>query len=190
MRSAAMTARILFALGFAAALLTAIGCGGGSDGGTTGPSIGCSDGGAPPANGVAMTCAGATAGSTEQVNLAMTGPTSGSTTLRGINVDVTYDPTKLNFAPATSYGSPLFPDALIAVTLYNGQEGRVVVSIQQPQGQAAVAVPTGQSLVLTLEFTRVTGTTFAPTPVAFENTEATSASAPISFASALALSYL
>lgn len=185
-----MIARRLFLLGFAAALLTALGCGGGGDGGTTTPpALACSDACAAAANGVAMNCGGATGGTTEQVDVVMGGPAAGSTTLRGFNFDVTYDPAKVEFVPAASYTSPLLPNALVAVTLSNGQQGRVVVSIQQPGGLADVTVGAGQHDVIVLSFRRVTGVTFAPIPLTFDNAEATSASAVIAFANGLALSY-
>jgi hypothetical protein len=116
------------------------------------------------------------------------GPATGSTTLQGVNFDLTYDATKLQFVPAASYTSPLFPGALVGVTLFDGQPGRVVVSIQNTGG-VAVAVPAGQTLVLGLSFSAVAGATFAPTPVAFENAEATVASTAVTFGGALALSY-
>ena len=189
MKGTEMTARRLFVIAFATALLAGFGCSNGDSGSPTGPTLACVDGGAAPADGVGMACAGATAGTTEQVNVVLGGTTTGSTTLRGVNFDVTYDPTKLTFAPAASYASTLFPNALIGVTLYNGQEGRVVVSIQQPGALPAVVVPAGQNVMLSLAFARVTGATFSSTSIAFENTEATTASATITFASVLALSY-
>ena len=183
-----MIARRLFLVGFAAALLTAFGCSS-SGGGTPSPALACSDGGAAAANAVTMSCGGATDSTTEQVDAVMGGPVSGSTTLRGLNFDVTYDSSKLDFVPAGTYTSPLFPNALIAVTLSNGQPGRVVVSIQRVGGDPDVTVTAGQHIVLSLSFRRAAGTTFGPTPLTFENAEATSASAAISFASGLALSY-
>ena len=127
-----MMARRLFLLGFAAALLTALGCS--SSGGDPVPSaaIVCVNGGAAAANAVTLTCAGATDNTTEQVNVVLGGPASGSTTLRGLNFDVTYDSSKLEYVPAVTDTSPLFsPNALVAVTLFNGQPGRMVVSIQE-----------------------------------------------------------
>ncbi len=182
-------ARSVSLLGFAAALLAAYGCSSGEGGGLTAPALVCSDGGPAGANAVTMTCGGATDSATEQVDVVLGGPTSGSTTLRGINFDVAYDATKLEFVPSASYASALFPNALIAVELANGQPGRAVVSIQQPGGMADVAVSAGQHIALSLSYRRVAGTTYGPTPLALENAEATSASATISFASGLALSY-
>jgi len=188
-----MIARRLFLLGFAAALITAFGCSSGSDnndgGGTTPPGIACTDGGAAAANTVTMACVGATTSTTEQVNVVIGGPASGTTSLRGLNFDVTYDPTKLDFLPAVTPTSPLFSSGLIAVSLENGVPGRVVVSIQQPGPLPNVLVPAGQYTVITLTFSRVSGMSFAPTPLAFENFEATGASAAIAFSSGLALSY-
>jgi len=185
-----MMARRLFLFGFAAALLTAFGCSSGDDGGTTPAALACSDGGAAAANAVNMSCGGATGGTTEQVDVVLGGPAAGSTTLRGFNFDVTYDPAKLEFVQAASYTSPLLsPNALVAVSLFNGQPGRVVVSIQEFGGFADVAVGAGQHNVLSLSFRRVTGATFGPTPLTLENAEATTASTAISFASGLALSY-
>jgi len=178
-----MMARRLFLLGFAAALLTAFGCSSG------GAQLGCSDGGAAAANAVNMKCGGATDSTTKQVDVVMGGPASGSTTLRGLNFDVTYVPSNLEFLPAANSTSPLFPGALVAVTLFNGEPGRVVVSIQQTGDLPVVTVGTGQHVVLSLSFRRVPGTTFGPTPLALENAEATTASTAISFAGGLALSY-
>jgi hypothetical protein len=186
-----MIARRLFVLGFAVALPVAFGCSGGGGGGvsTTGPALACSDGGAAGSNSVGMTCAGATDASTAQINVSLGGPASGATTLRGVNFDVTYDASKLEFVPAPSYTSALFPGALIAVTLLNNQQGRVVVSIQQPGALPDVLVTAGQHVVLVLSFRTVTGATFGPTSPTFENALATSASATITFTSGLALSY-
>jgi hypothetical protein len=47
------------------------------------------------------------------------GPGAGSTTLRGLNFDITYEPAILAFSPAGTYTSPLFPNALIVVDLFN-----------------------------------------------------------------------
>ncbi len=186
-----MISRRLFWLGFAAALLTAFGCGGGGGGeGTPSHALACSDGGAAASDAVTMTCAGATNGTTEQVNVVIGGTAAGTTTLRGLNFDVTYDTAKLVFVPAASYASPLFsPNALVAVTLFNGQQGRVVVSIQAFGGSPAVTVGSGQHVVLSLSFRIAPGATFSAAPLPFENTEATTASAAISFGSSLSLSY-
>ena len=187
-----MTFRGWICVGFAVALLTAIGCSSNSaDPVPPAPAIACSDGGAAPANGVTLTCGG-TAGTTkENVNVVMGGAAAGSTTLRGLNFDVTYEPAKLEFVPASAYTSPLFPGALVAVTLEGGLPGRVVVSIQQPGGVLDVTVLAGQHDVLSLSFQRASGVSFGPTPVAFDlsASEATAASAPIAFLGSLALSY-
>jgi hypothetical protein len=171
-------------LGFAAALLTAFGC----SSGTNPAQLACSDGGAA-ANAVTMTCGGATNSTTEQVDVVMGGPASGSTTLRGLNFDVTYVTSNLEFVPAASFTSPLFPGALVAVTLFNGQQGRVVVSIQQPGGLPDVAVGADPQVVLSLSFRSVAGVTFGSTALTFANAETTAASTAISFLSGLALSY-
>jgi hypothetical protein len=188
MRSTAMRVRRLFVLGFAAALLTALGCSNSDNGGTTtNPALGCTDGGAVGADAVNTNCGGATDSVTEQVDVVMGGTAAGSTTLRGLNFDVTYDPAKLTFVPAANYASPLFPSALVAVSL--SQAGRVVASIQQTGGDLAVTVPAGSNVVLSLAFQRVSGATFGPTPLTFQNAEATSPSTAITFASGVALSY-
>jgi len=178
-----MMVRRLFLLGFAVALPMAFGCSSGSD------KLGCGDEGAAAANAVAMSCGGATDSTTEQVDIVLGGPASGSTTVRGLNFDVTYDPAKVEYVPAASDASALFPSALVAVTLFNGQPGRVVVSIQEFGGLPPVQVGAGQHVVLSLSFRRAAGTTFGPTPLAFENAEATSASPAVNFAAGLALSY-
>jgi len=188
-----MIARRLFLLGFAVALAAAFGCSSGSDnsgGGTPTPALLCTDGGAAAANGVTLACGGALNSSTEKINVVMGGPSGGpATTLRGLNFDVIYDPANLDFVPASVYTSPLFPNALILVSLENGVPGRVVVSIQQPGSSPNVTVPAGQFGVLALTFARASGMSFTPTPLAFENFEATSASVAIAFTSDLALSY-
>ena len=184
-----MTARKLFLLGFAAALVAALGCSNTDDGGTPSPALACSDGGAAGVNAVNLSCGGATDSTTEQVNVVMGGPAAGSTALRGLNFDVTYDATKIDFVPAASNTSALFPNALVAVTLFNGLPGRVVVSIQQVGGDPDVSVAPGQHVVLSLSFRRAAGTTFGPRPLALENAEATGASTAIGFSSVLALSY-
>ncbi len=107
----------------------------------------------------------------------------------GFNFDVTYDPEKLQFVPSASYTSPLLPNALVAVTLFNGQQGRVVVSVQQPGGLGVVSLGSGLDKVLSLSFRRTAGATFGPTPLAFENADATAASSPIAFSSTLTLAY-
>ena len=186
-----MTARSLFVLAFAAALLASFGCGGGDgNGGTPAPALACSDAGTAAANSVTMSCGGATAGTTELVNVVMGGPAAGTTDLRGFNFDVDYDPAKLEFVPAASYTSPPFAaNALILVTLENGVPGKVVVSIQQVSGDPDVSFPAGETVVLGLSFRTVSGIAVSPTPVTFENAEATSSSAAVSFASSLMVSY-
>jgi hypothetical protein len=136
-----------------------------------------------------MTCGGATDSATEQVNVSLGGPGSGTTSLRGLNFDVTYDPSKLEFVPAGNPTSALFPNGLVAVALFSNQQGRVVVSIQQPAGSPAVTVGAGQSVVVSLTFRSAPAMTFSPTPLAFENAEVTAASVAISFGSGLALAY-
>jgi hypothetical protein len=183
-----MMARRLFVLGFAAALLTAFGCSNSDNGGsTTAPALSCTDSGTVGANAVNTNCAGALDTVTEQVDVVIGGAAGGATTLRGLNFDVTFDPAKLTFVPAASYTSALFPNALIAVSL--AQAGRVVASVQQTGGNPAVTVPSGSNVVLSLTFQRTPGATFGPTPLTFQNTEATSPSTAIAFASGVALSY-
>jgi hypothetical protein len=184
-----MTARSLFWIGFATALLTAFGCSDSGNNGSPSPAFACTDGGAAPANGVTLACGGATGGTTELVNVTMAGPAGSTTTLKGFSFDVTYDSTKLTFVPDATPVSPLMPDALVAVSLYNGLPGRVVVAIQQPGTLSDVAVDGTQHVVLALSFQRVSGATFGPSQLSLENAEATGASAAISFASVLALAY-
>jgi hypothetical protein len=186
-----MTARSLFVLAFAAALLVSFGCGGGGgNGGTPAPALACSDSGTAGANAITMSCGGATGGTTELVNIVMGGPAASTTDVRGFNLDVAYDPAKLEFVPAASYTSPPFgANALILVTLENGVPGKVVVSIQQVSGDPPASFPAGETVVLGLSFRTVSGIAVAPTPVTFENAEATNASATVSFASSLMLSY-
>jgi len=189
-----MASRGLFVLGFAASLLAGLGCSGGGGGGSTPtPVLACTDGSASaPADGVTMACGGATNSTTELVNVVLVGPSSGATTLRGLNFDVTFDPSMLEYVPAASDTSPLFsPDALIAIVPLQGQPGHLVVSIQEFGAiLAPVSVGPGQHVVLSLSFRTAPGTTtMSPTPVGFANTQATAASTAIGFASTLALSY-
>jgi hypothetical protein len=185
-----MTARWIFVFGFAAALLTSLGCSNGGSDGSVPPALACTDSGPAGANGVTMTCAGPTDSTTEQVDVVIGGPASGSTTLRGLNFDVPYDATKLEFVPAATYTSPLIPGALVGVSLQNGQPGRVVVSIQQVGGAPDVSVASGQQVVaISLSFRTVAGITVAPTALIFESDETTGASAAVTFSSGLMLSY-
>jgi hypothetical protein len=186
-----MIARASFALGFSLALLAGVGCGGSSSssGGSSTPALACTDAGSAAADGVTLLCGGALDTQTEQVNVTMGGPSSGSTTLRGLNFDITYNPADVTFVPSGTYASPLFPGALVVVSLFNGQPGRVVASIQLTAGMPDVAVSTGQHLVLALSFQRTAGATFGASPLGFENAEATGASAPITFANGLAIYY-
>jgi hypothetical protein len=192
MRSTAMMARWLFVFGFATALVVSFGCSDGGSDGTTPPALACSDGGPAAADGVTMNCAGPIDSTTEQVDVVMGGPAAGATTLRGLNFDVTYDPTKLEFVPAAAYTSPLFsPDAQIAVLLLDDQPGHLVVGIQENGTIAApVSVAAGQqAVVLSLSFRTAAGMTVAPTPLTFLNAEATDASATVAFSNGLMLSY-
>jgi hypothetical protein len=186
-----MSARRALVFCFASALLTAYGCGGGgNDVATLPPSLACSDGGAVTPNTVALTCGAATDSETERVDVVLAGPASGTTTLRGLNFDVTYDPTKIVFVPDASFTSPLFsPNALVAVTLLDNQPGHLVVAIQEFGGLPDVAVGAGPHIVIALSFQRAAGATFGPTPLSFVNAEATSASPPITFVDGLLLSY-
>jgi hypothetical protein len=188
-----MMARRLFLFGFVTALLTALGCSSGGDGGTTTtPALLCGDASPAAANAVTLTCGGSADGTIERIDVVVGGPASGTTTVRGFNFDVTYDPSKLEFVSAASDTSDLFPpSALLVASLYNGQPGQVVVSIQQAGSDPDVVVVAGQHVALSLSFRRVAGVTFAPTPLEFENAEATAASPAIGFpgASGLALSY-
>ena len=182
-----MTARGLFLAGFALALLSSLGCGGGSDGGPIPPALACSDGGTAGANTVTMSCGALIDATTERVDVVIEGPASGTTTLRGLNFDVTYDPTKLEFVPAGHPASPLFPDALVLVNLANGQQGRIVAAIQQVGTLPDVAVTTGEHEVISLSFRRVGTDTFDPTPLTFDRAQGTAAVPAITFANGLSL---
>ena len=185
-----MTARRLFVFVFAAALLAGFGCSNDdSGGGTTGPALSCVDGGNAAANGVNTNCAGAVDSETELVDIVLGGPGAGTTSLRGVNLDLTFDDAKLTFVPTTpAFTSPLFPNALIAVSSQVAP-GRVIVSIQQTGGDPAITVGPGQHVVMSLMFKRAAGATFTPTPIGIENTDATGATAPISFASGTMIAY-
>ena len=185
-----MMARSILVFGFAAALLASFGCSSSDSNGTVPPALACADSGAAGANTVTMSCAGPTGTTTELVDVVIGGPASGATTLRGLNFDVPYDATKLEFVPAASYTSPLIPGALVGVGLENDLPGKVVVSIQQVGGAPDVSVATGQQVVaISLSFRTPTGVTVAPTPLIFGSDDATNASAVVTFSSGLMLSY-
>jgi len=87
-----------------------------------------------------------------------------------VNFDVTYDPTKLTFTPAASYASPLFPSALVGVSLLDDCRGASCVDpaarriagrrdSRGPERHAGSYAHAGD------------GATFSSTSVAFENTE-------------------
>jgi len=189
-----MMARKLFLPVFAIALLAAFGCGGGDGGGgTTTPTIACSDGGAAAADSITMTCGGATNATTEQINVVIGGPATGTTSLRGLNYDVTYDPSKVTFVSAEDAG-PFSAGALLAATAFPlDPTPHVVVSIQQVGGDPDVVVNAGQQLVLMhLSFVVTSGVTaVAPTPVDFDvaNSETTPPTTGVGFGSSLMLSY-
>ncbi len=186
----ATTARRLFFLGFTTALLTGLGCGGGGGVATTMPQLTCDDGGPAAANAVTMRCGGVVAGVLERVDVVLGGPAAGSTTLSGLNFDVVYDASKLDFVTVTSATSQLFPaSALVAGQLANGQPGRVVVSIHQAGGVPDVTVSAGQHIALSVSFRTASGSTFGPTALQFDpaHSEATDTSATISFSSNLEL---
>lgn len=178
--------RLVPTVSVVAALLANVSCGSGG-GVLPPPHLSCGAGSAV-ASTVVMMC-GNTSGATERVDVVLSGPASGTVSVRGFNFDVTYDPMKVEFVPAAPYASPLFPAGLIAVTLFNGNQGRLLVSVQQPGGLDAAAVGPGQSTILSLSFGRKGGATFGPTPLQFENAEATGASASIGFTSDITLAY-
>lgn len=186
-------ARRWFLLGFVTALLAGFGCSsGGGDVATTAPQLTCGDGGAPAANAVNMKCGGVAGGVTERVDVVIGGPAVGSTTLSGLNFDVLYDPSKLEFVAVTSTTSQLFPaSAIVLADLANQQPGRVVVSIHQVGGVPDVTIFAGQHVALSLSFRLAAGAMFGPTPVQFDpsRSEATDASTTMTFASGLELAY-
>lgn len=178
---------------FVLALLTSFGCSGGSDygsgGGSNPAALACADGGLAAADSVVLTCGGPDDDTTERVDVVLGGTASGTTTLHGFSFDVSYDPSKLEFLPVSNPVSPLLPSALIAVSLANGQQGDVVVAIQQPGTLPSVQVPAGQNLVISLFFRRVSGATFGPTPLTFADAEATNPSSAVVFLNGLTLEY-
>jgi hypothetical protein len=181
------------AAGFVAALLSSLGCGGGSGGGDNSgpvpPAMVCTEAGTAGINTVTMSCGGLIDSGTERVDIVIEGPASGTTSLRGMNFDVVYDATKLEFLPDANPVSPLFPDAFVLVALANGQQGRVVAAIQQPGNLSAVAVSTGEHQVLSFSFRRLGADTFDPTPLTFERAQGTGAVPAITFANGLSLGY-
>jgi len=192
MKRQSLAARGLFVAGFAAALFSSLGCGGGSDsggGGPVPPALTCADSGTVAANTVTMSCGGLLDATTERVDIVLGGPASGTTTLRGLNFDVTYDPAKLAFVPEAAPTSPLFPDALVLVAPAPGQPGRLVAGIQQVGTLPDVSVAQGTHWVISLSFRRVGADTFDATPLTFDRAQATAASAAITFTDGLALAY-
>lgn len=186
-----MMTRRLFLLLFAAALVTAFGCSSGG-GVVVSPTLLCTDGGAAAANAVTLTC-GAATGGTQIVDVVLGGPA----TLSGLSFNVMYDGANLVYdSYDSSAASQLFPGALISV-LPSSEPNSVpgykdVVVGFQTTGGTVVTVDAGQHVVLSLTFQRVPGTTFGPTPVAFniERTlTATPPTAGTTFASSLSLSY-
>jgi hypothetical protein len=193
MRSTAMMARWLFSFGFAAALLTSLGCSSGGSDGTTPPALACSAGSAS-ADAVTMTCGGPINATTEQINVVIGGPASGTTSLRGLNFDVMYDPAKLTFVSATNPASgPFSANAFVLATASLDPVPHVVVSIQQVSGEPDVVVNAGQQVVLLhLSFAVASGaTTFLDEPLDFDvgRSETTPPNTAISFGSSLVLSY-
>lgn len=185
-----LTARGVFIAGFAVALFSSFGCGGGSEtAGPAPPALVCSDGGTAGINTVTMACGGLIDATTERVNIVIGGPESGTSSLRGLIFDVTYDPAKLDFVRPASFASPLFPDGLIAMELVNGQPGEIVVAILQVGTLPDVTVASGERLVISLSFRRVGVDTFDPTPLSFVRAQAISAVPAVSFANGLALAY-
>jgi hypothetical protein len=155
-----------------------------------GPTISCTDGGPAGVDTVTMNCGAVSASTTERVDIKIGGPTTGTTTLRGLNFDVIYDATKLEFINAGTYTSPIFaPSALVIVALAGGQPGHLVIGIQQVFGEPDVVVVPGQQVVLSLSFRTVAGATFDPTPLTFDRADATNASATVVFTDGLALGY-
>jgi hypothetical protein len=192
MRRTVTAAHLCILLGFLASLLTGVGCSSGGGEGTTMPALTCSDGGVPATNTVAMRCGGLSAGSTERVDVVIAGPSSGTTTLRGLSFDAVYDPSKLEFSSASSATTELFAaNALVVAQLENGEQGRVVVSIQQVGGFPDVSVSAGQHVALSLSFRVVAGAMFGPTAVQFDpaQSEATGASATVAFGGDLKLAH-
>jgi hypothetical protein len=169
---------------------TILSCDGGDDSPPPpGVHLGCFDSGAPEADTVTLRCGVAPSTTTSMVNVDLGGPSSGTTRFRGFAFDIVYDPTKVEFAPDASYTSPAMPDALITVALAGGQQGRLVVAMNQLGGEPDYEVGPGTSSLLHLTFQRTPGATFSTTPLQFENTQAIGASTTIEFNGALAFSY-
>jgi len=181
------------ALGLAALLLLTSSCGGDGGGGTQTAVMTCSSSDTVGANQVAMRCGVEPVNDQGRVDVVLGGPASGEMTVRGFNFDITYDPTKVEYVPSSGFTSPLFvtddglQTALVVVALADGQQGRVVVSVQQPGDLPAQSVDAGTHEVVSLWFRRVVGETFGPTGLAFDNAEATGASVSIEFGSDLSL---
>lgn len=174
-----------FAFLFGLSLLA--GCGG-SDDPLAPVVIRCSDGGASPANTVTLQCAAAASADEYLVVVELAGPSSGATTLRGVALDVVWTPTNVEFIADPAYTSPLMPNGLVAVGLFQGEQGHLVVSVQQPGGQPDVSVGPGAATVVRLRFRRKITSAFGPVPLAIDNAAAIDSSPAIQFGSGLALS--
>ena len=192
MKSGAIMTRGLAWFLLAGALLTGLGCSDYPDLITTVPALTCEDGGAAAANTVALTC-GETTGDTQQVNVVLGGPA----TVSGLSFNVMYDGSSLDYdSYDASTVHQFFPGALVSIVPSiepNSVPGYqdVIVAIQMTGGTGLTGDP-GQHVVLTLNFRRISGAVFGPTPLTFnlERTlTATPATAGTTFASDLVLAY-
>ena len=145
------------------------------------PDFLCSGSGLAPPNSVTLRCETLTSNYENGIEIELEGPTSGATALRGLTLDIVWNPEKIHFRDDVPYVSPLMPGAFVGVQLVQGRQGRVTISVVQPGGAPDVRVGPGRSTVLTLHFTRVVTREFDPVAFEMQNATAIDASAPIQF---------
>jgi hypothetical protein len=153
------------------------------------PQFTCSDSSSGVIDTVFLDCGAAISDTTWRVDVSIGGPSSGTTTLRGVALDLTYDPSSIEWVSEPSYTSPAMPGALVAVALLGGAQGTLVIGIQLPGSSPPAAIEPGSETLLSLQFRRKGSASFAPVPLQIENGAATGASTAINFSSTLALAY-
>jgi hypothetical protein len=168
------------------AILVSVSCGGSGGGG---PVVECN------AIVVNMLCGGRADRFTQRIRIVIGGATS-STDIQGFNFDLVYDSAEILYAGGAEQGDLLNRDGddpLLAVSLDNGVQGRLIVAIHrtnQPQGVQGPD-PVNEILSLNFELTDPDAA-LAPSPILFENAEAvgTTGTIPgITFVDGLSLAF-
>jgi len=178
-------------LSLALAILVSVSCGGSGGGG---PVVECNaiDVASDVVN---MLCGGRVDRFTQRIQIVIGGATN-SMDIQGFNFDLVYDPAEILYAGGAAQGDLLNQDGddpLLAASLDNGLQGRLIVAIHrtnQPQGVQG-ADPTNRILSLNFEVTDPDVMT-GPAPISFENAEAvgTTGLIPgITFADGLSLTF-